>query len=127
MKNKRVAFLLALLVIAAMTTAAFALQAATRIRFARGKSSAALKGVVGKYGKKDYVVGASKGQELSATVISGCDSVTLEVIDQGPGQTLTEGAVTEYKDELPGSGDYIIRVQNSDLPACKFTLNIGIK
>ena len=127
MKNKTLAFMLALLVIWALTTAAFALQAATRIRFARGKSAAAVKGVVGKYGKKDYVVGASKSQVLTASVSSSCESVTLEVIDKGTGQTLTESPVTEYSDEISGTGDFILRVQNSDLPACKFTLNVGIE
>lgn len=120
-------FIALLLVMASLATAAFALQAATRIRFAKGKSAAAIKGVVGKYGKKDYVVGASKGQELSAVVSSDCESITLEVSDKGTGQTLTEGSATEYKDELSGTGDYILSVQNSDLPACKFTLAVGIE
>ncbi len=120
-------FVALLLVIASLATAAFGLQAATRIRFARGKSAAAVKSVVGKYGKKDYVVGASKSQVLTVSVGSDCESVTFEVIDKLTGQTLTESPVTEYSDEISGTGDFLLRVQNSDLPACKFTLNVGIE
>ena len=127
MKNKTLKIFLAMLVIAAFTTAAFAFQSAIRIRFAKGASSATVKGVVGKYGKKDYVVRGNKGQELTASVTSDCESVTLDVIDKGTGQTLNENPTTEYKDELPGTDDFIIRVQNSDLPSCKFTLFVGIE
>lgn len=110
----------------ALTTTIFALQTATRIRFAKGKSSATVSGTVEKYGSKDYVVRGNKGQELSALVASDCESVTLDVIDKGTGQSLTD-PTTDYRDELPGTDDFIIRVQNSDLPGCKFTLKIGIE
>ena len=100
---------------------------AERVQFAKGKSAATLTGSIGKHGKKEYVLGGKKGQLLTATVSSDCASVTLDVIDKGTGQTLTENPAASYEDELPGSGDYIVRVQNSDAPICKFTLKVGIK
>jgi hypothetical protein len=127
MKNKSLKIILAIGVVAVLTSAVFALQAATRIRFAKGKSSATVSGTVGKYGKKEYVLRGSKGQTLTASVESECESVTIDVIDKGTGQTLNENPTTEYQDELPGTDDYVIRVQNSDLPACKFTLKVGIE
>lgn len=123
---KTLKFFLLLIVIAAFTTASFAFQAAVRIRFARGTSSTTVKGTVGKYGKRDYVLRGNKGQELSANVSSDCESITLDVIDKGTGQSLTD-PTTEYKDELPGTDDFIVRVQNSDVQTCKFTLNVGIE
>jgi hypothetical protein len=126
MTDKTLKIMVATMILAASSATIFALQTATRIRFARGKSSATVSGTVGKYGKKDYVVRGLKGQELSAVVSSGCASVTLDVIDKGTGQSLTE-PTTDYRDELPGTDDFIIRVQNSDLPACKFTLKVGIE
>lgn len=126
MKHKITRTIIIAAALAAMTTAAFALQAAVRIRFARGSSSTTVGGTVGRYGKKEYVVGARKGQQLIANVDSTCESVTLDVIDKGTGQSLTD-PVTEYSDELPGTGDYIIRVQNSDLPSCRYSLYVEIQ
>lgn len=115
-----------MIIIAAFAAVVSALQTATRIRFAKGKSSATVSGAVGKYGAKDYVVRGNKGQELSASVNSDCESVTLDVIDKGTGQSLTD-PTTDYRDELPGTDDFIVRVQNGDLPACRFTLKVGIE
>lgn len=107
--------------------AVFAVQTATRIRFAKGKSSATMTRTVGDSGMKDYIIRGNKGQELSATLTSACESVQIIVIDNGTGNVISEEPSTEYKDELPGTDDYIIRVQNSDSATCKFTLKVGIK
>lgn len=126
MTNRTLKIALAAIILAVFAATVFAYQTAIRVRFAKGATSATLKGAVGKYGKKEYVVRGLKGQELSAVVESECESVTLDVIDKGTGQSLTE-PTTEYSDELPGTDDYIIRVQNSDVPTCKFNLTIGIQ
>lgn len=110
-----------------LAMAVFAVQTATRIRFAKGKSSATMTGTVGDSGMKDYIIRGNKGQELSATVTSSCESVQIIVIDNGTGQVISENPSTEYTDELPGTDDYIIRVQNSDSATCKFSLKVGIK
>ncbi len=127
MKNNILKLFLTIFAVVAFVGSVFALQAAIRIRFAKGKSSATLNGTVGKYGKKDYVLRGNKGQELSASVSSDCESIAFDVVDKGTGQIISENPTTDYKDELPGTDDYIIRVQNSDLPICKFTLNVGIE
>lgn len=109
-----------------LSTVVFAVQTATRIRFARGTTSATMKGNVPKNGKRDYIVGAKKGQELYSLVESDCEDITLDVIDKGTGQSLTD-ATKEYRDELPGTGDYVIRVQSGEVQPCPFTLTVSIE
>ncbi|HRH40746.1 MAG TPA: hypothetical protein PKY82_03810 [Pyrinomonadaceae bacterium] len=127
MKNKTLKIFAAITVTIILTMAVFAVQTATRIRFAKGKSSATMTGTVGDSGMKDYIIRGNKGQELSATVTSSCESVQIIVIDNGTGQVISENPSTEYTEELPGTDDYIIRVQNSDSASCKFSLKVGIK
>src|ERR1035437_3628866 len=54
------------------------LYAQTRIRFARGRTSATASGVVGARGTRRYVLGAKQGQQLSGNVSSrnGCVKFT---------------------------------------------------
>lgn len=127
MRNKTLKIFTVITVTIILAMAVFAVQTATRIRFAKGKSSATMTGTVGDSGMKDYIIRGNKGQELSATVTSSCESVQIIVIDNGTGQVISENPSTEYTDELPGTDDYIIRVQNSDSASCKFSLKVGIK
>jgi len=127
MKNKTLNIFVTILAMIVLTGAVFALQTATRIRFAKGKSSATMTGTVGDSGMKDYILRGNKGQQLTASVTSACESVQIIVIDNGTGQVISEEPATEYADELPGTDDYIIRVQNSDSASCKFTLKVGMK
>lgn len=126
MNNKMKIFTAITLTIVLAITA-LAIQNATRITFAKGKSSATMTGSVGDSGMKDYILRGRKGQELTASVTSPCESVQIIVIDNGTGNVISENPSTEYADELPGTDDYIVRVQNSDSASCKFTLKVGIK
>lgn len=118
----------AIALICSFAVAVLAAQTATRIRFARGKSAAKVSGTVGKYGKKEFVIGAKKSQFLTTSVDSGCESVTLDVLYKENGESLSgDEVLPEFSNTLPSDGDYIIRVQNSDLPSCKFTLSVAIE
>jgi hypothetical protein len=127
MKSKTLKIFTAIILTTTLVVAAFAVQTATRIRFAKGKSSATMTGSVGDSGMRDYILRGKKGQELSAMLISTCEGVQIIVIDNGTGNVISEEPTTDYADELPGTDDYIIRVQNSDSATCKFTLKVGIK
>ena len=127
MSNKTLKLILLVAVIAIFTTTIFAFQTSTRIRFAKGKNSTTISDTIGDSGKKDYIIRGNKGRVLSALVSSDCESVQIIVIDNGTGNTISETPSTEYQDELPGTDDYIIRVQNSDSTSCKFTLKVGLK
>lgn len=53
------------------------LLAQTRIRFARGRTSASVSGVIGGSGGRSYVLGARYGQYLSANISSRNGCVTF--------------------------------------------------
>ncbi|HQU82763.1 MAG TPA: hypothetical protein PKY59_06550 [Pyrinomonadaceae bacterium] len=126
MKINRLKFTTAFLTAVILSVTVFA-QTATRITFARGRSSATLSGSVsGGGGQKEYVLRGKKGQTLWANVTSSCEGVMIEVLDGGNGQSFGD-ASTEFRDELPGTDDFIIRVQNSDEGLCKFSLKVGIE
>lgn len=125
MKVKKLKLTAVFITAVILSATAFA-QTAQRINFARGKSSANINGTVGRNGKKEYVLRGKKGQELWANLMSECESLSFDVIDNGTGESLTE-PVTDFRDELPGTDDYIIRVQNTDLPNCKYSLKVSIK
>lgn len=128
MKIKRLKIIAATALIISFAVSVLAAQTATRIRFARGKSSAKISGTVGKYGKKEFIIGAKKSQFLTTLVDSGCESVTLDVLYKENGESLIgDEVLPEFSNTLPSDGDYIIRVQNSDLPSCKFTLSVAIE
>jgi hypothetical protein len=107
MKNAvlAIAFLLLLLCISESVSA----QSKIRVRFARGATSAIVSGTVRGYAYKDYVVGASVGQEITAKLNQATSSVLT--IFQPNGDNL-EGATEsdEFTGTLPSSGDYVIRV-----------------
>ena len=108
MKNIAVSITCAFLVLIASVVAADA-QAKIRVRFARGTSSAAVAGSVRGYEYKDYIVGASAGQNMRVRLDRNTKAVFT--IFQPGGDNLDMGTETdEYDAALPMSGDYVIRV-----------------
>ena len=85
-------------------------QAKQKVSFARGTSSATVRGTVRGYAYRDYVVGASAGQTLDVKVRSA-NTYTVFTVFQPGGDNL-EGAtqMDEFSGELPTSGDYVVRV-----------------
>ncbi len=103
-----------------------------RVTFAPGKTSTTLSGQVGKYGAIEYVLGASKGQTMKAAVVSECDRVTLDLlyVDTDkliPIPATTNEVKTNLSTTLTSAGDYIVRVQNSGFPTCKYSFSVSIK
>jgi len=107
-------------------------QSKARVRFARGATSAVVTATVRGYGYKDYVVGASSGQEMKVKVNGGAS--TVFTIFQPGGENL-DGAteMDEFNATLPTSGDYVIRVMMMRSAARRphsvsnYTLKISIK
>ena len=87
-----------------------AAQAKLRVSFARGASSATVRGTVRGYAYRDYVIGASSGQTLDVKV-SSRNTYTVFTVFQPGGDNL-DGAseMDEFSGELPTSGDYVVRV-----------------
>lgn len=112
-------------------TANFA-QTKQSIHFAKGASSATVKGFVRGYDYIDFVVAARGGQKMTAKLSSANTFTVLTVFSQN-GENL-EGAAeqTEFSGDLSESGNYVLRVymmrsearrKNSN---ARFTLKISI-
>ena len=85
-------------------------QAKARVKFAKGASSASVKGKITGYKYVDYALSASAGQTMSVKL--NADNTFLQfVIFDGNMENL-EGAtgVEDWSGELPQNGNYTIRV-----------------
>jgi hypothetical protein len=86
----------------------------TRIRFARGRTSASVSGTVSSGGRVCYVAGAKEGQTLTATLSSRT----------GKAQILESGD-TSYNLTVEYSGDQSICVDNLG-GSTRYTLTVSI-
>jgi hypothetical protein len=86
-----------------------------RIRFARGSTSATLRGSVGTNGSVCYVAGARRGQTLSATLSSRNGRVVF-----------SDGGETSYSQYLERNGDHSFCV-NNDGRSTTFSLTVSIQ
>lgn len=98
-----------------------------RIQFAKGKSSAIVKGSTGRYGTS-YVVRARSGQKivLSLTPVSGVGIKVETVGSDGQQGLLREERGGTYEVGLDGSGDYTIFIGSTSDRPVSFTLTIKI-
>lgn len=89
----------------------------TRIRFARGRTSASVRGKLVKQGSIQYVLGARDGQTISATVSSANGRVTI---------TGANGRGSTDYEIIASDGDNYIGLYN-DGRATSYTLTISIR
>ena len=101
-----------------LTMAATDSLAQTRIRFARGRSSATIKGTLAAGATKGYVLRAAQGQKLSGTLSSANGKADF-----------TQGSLhdTQYSQEVAADGDVYISVDNHGNRATSFTMTISIQ
>lgn len=97
--------------------------AQTRIRFARGKSSAVVSGSLAIDGTRTYVVNASAGQYIKVRVSSTSGNATVYVHDPSAG----EGDYDSWEGTLTTTGDARITVFNDAKSPTRFTLSVSIK
>jgi hypothetical protein len=95
------------------------LSAQTRVRFARGRSSATFSGRIRPGSSvRSYVLRASAGQTLTATLSSGngkCDFTQGDYED------------TQYSQVIEENGDVTFSIDNHGSRVTNFTLTISIK
>src|SRR5215204_3378098 len=94
------------------------LMAQTRIRFARGRSSASVSGTMAANGQRTYVLGARSGQNLTATLSCGngkCDFAEGELHD------------TSYSEYVDRNGDVYITIHNHGGRSTNFTMTVSIQ
>lgn len=105
-----------LMIIGTMDSAVFS---QTRIRFARGRTSATVSGTLSGFGSRSYVLGASRGQTMTVRVSSGSGRVWADIggNDIGRGTTIT----------LRSTDDYIITVHNELGSSTRYSLYVSIR
>lgn len=94
------------------------LLAQTRIRFARGRTSATISTTIPGNGEKTYVLGVRSGQTLSATVSCGngnCDFAQGDVDD------------TQYSEYIEDTGDTYITIHNHGNRATRVTMTVSVQ
>lgn len=94
------------------------LLAQTRIRFAKGRSSSTVSGSLAAGATRGFVLGARRGQTLSATLSSGngkCDFTQGDLHD------------TQYSQYVDRNGDVYISIDNHGRSATRFTLTVSIQ
>jgi hypothetical protein len=91
----------------------------TRIRFARGRTSATVSGTLSGDASRSYILGASRGQTMTVRVSSGSGRVWVDIggNDVGRGTSV----------ELRSTDTYIITVHNELGSATKYSLYVGIR
>lgn len=111
-KNQFFKFCVIAIVLFSVSSEAFA---DTRIRFAKGRSSATVSGKISAGGRVCYVAGARAGQTLTATVSSRSGKVQI-----------FESGETGYRLEVEYSGDQSVCVDNLR-GATSYTLTVSIR
>jgi hypothetical protein len=89
-----------------------------RIRFARGRSSASVSGTIPADGSRSFVLGARRGQNLSAALSCGngkCDFAQGGLHD------------TQYAEYVERNGDVYITIHNHGARATNFTMTVSIQ
>jgi hypothetical protein len=100
-----------------------------RVRFARGRTTAVLKGAVVRGTQDRYILGARAGQTMLVHITSREKNAVFTIL--GPDATALEGTeegadATDWSGELPASGDYSIWVSPTRGNAT-YTLEITIR
>jgi hypothetical protein len=109
---KKLVFVISLLFVSGLIGGAASeasAQTSARVRFARGASSATIKGRISGYKYVDYVIGVRRGQTISfvLTTSGSAEAVLFTETEQNvPGGD----GVLDYSGEAGYTGDYKIRV-----------------
>lgn len=104
-----------------------------RIHFAKGKSSATVKGSITGYNTVDYKLGAKAGQAMNVKLKTGNTANYFNVLPPGSDVALFIGSTSgnEWTGELPADGEYTVRVYLMRSAArrnekANYTLTVGI-
>ena len=120
-RNIGLKILIAILIVITLTTNSLA---QTRIKFARGKSSATLSGSLSSGDTRSYVLTMRRRQIITISVTSGNKKVEIMLEDDG-------GALgSEYgylRMETSSNGDHWIILQNDGSRTTKYTMTVSVR
>jgi hypothetical protein len=112
MKKTLIKLLVVVMIVLTISESGFA---DIRIRFARGRTSATMRGRIASGGRVCYFANARAGQTLTATVSSGSGQVMI-----------FESGETSYQTEVEYSGDQSVCVDNLR-GATTYSLTVSIR
>lgn len=114
--------LAAALLVASFTTDSFAL---SRIRFARGRSSATVSGTLRAGQTTKYVLRASELQTMSVVLRSGNDNISFNIVDEhGIFETYYDGYA---QIETDANGDHWITLKNRGRGATRYSMTVTVR
>lgn len=101
---------LLVVIFVALLAADVSAQTKVSVKFARGTSSATVRGTVSGFRYVDYRVGARGGQTMTVSLKSASEWAQFVVFD--PVMENVEGSIgdTDWSGELPSDGTYTVRV-----------------
>lgn len=99
----------------------------TRIRFARGRTTAVESGSVHRGMSHDYLLKAGRGQTMTVH-LAARGGVSFDILTPGETDTLAQGA-KDWSGELPQSGDYRINVlpDTTTERSISYTLEVTVR
>ncbi len=99
----------------------------TRIRFARGRTTAVERGSVHRGMSHDYLLKAGRGQTM-AVHLAARGGVSFDILVPGRSDTLAQGS-KDWSGELPQSGDYRINVlpDTTTERSISYTLEVTVR
>lgn len=105
-----------------------------RIQFARGATSATIRGAIRGYDTVDYVIGARAGQSMSVSLQTSSTSAYFNVLPPRSEEAIFNGSIkgAKFGGRLKDSGDYRVRVYLMRSAARRgeratFSMTVGVK
>lgn len=98
--------------------------AQTRIRFARGRSSATLSGTLTSGSTRAYVLSVRRRQIITISVVSGNNNIEIDLDDASGHLGYGDGYLQM---ETSANGDHWVTLKNEGSRATKFTMTVSVR
>lgn len=132
-RNSQHAAALLLAALAAFTSIAIAGGNGTivrQVKFARGKTSTVLRGVIKKNQEVVFVLNAKAGQTLTASVDASTQNNDVVFSISGPNGSLMDDGMevtTTWRGQLPASGEYRLTMGMMESKSSRYAMNISVE
>ena len=122
MNKHKIRLLAMILVAVSLNTFSFA---QTRIKFARGRSAATLKGTIASGATREFWIDVRQGQTMTVQITSGSNKIDLEI--SGRSGHLEWGDNGFAQIEIYESGDHAISIRNSGRSTTAYTMTVTVR
>ena len=109
------------LILATLTTDTMA---QTRIRFARGRTSATMSGTLPSGSTRAYVLSVRRGQTMTVNVTSGNNNIQIDVDDVDGHIEYGDGYSQIY---TKNNGDHWVTLENQGSRITKYTMTVTVR